>query len=414
MDRLRLTAWAFVAALLLAPLASAQTVGAPLALRTGDAFTVNVVYTQSADIGGEELNATMTYVYAVHVLDADTRLWRFLPITVAYEMPEMPGIEAQAANVNWAAMSDVMSAMMRIGTDVGFECRVDAYGRCEDMTNWPFWSARVENMALAFDGIARMIPPRAAAAQEAPPEAIEPPPQAIPSPKGGAGSGSDEASLQLAAAETPAPAAPAMPDWETIRVPVLQGVARLIDNFDSRDAAATMSGLYYPALVQGRTLTRREAVPFTDTYEMPFNAPPLRYSGTLRLDSINRRDNTAIVTRRAALDPQSARAALTGMTEFISAALVEPLAPHFPESQQPPNGAALAEMLNSMLADLQYEETTRGVIDLSSGLARETTTDYTMSVRMIATEEPVAMRGRVVTRVTPVAPDIPRLPRAAQ
>lgn len=399
MGQHKLRAWTFVALLLLAPPAAAQTVGAPLQLRTGDVFTVDVAYTQSAEIGGEALNATMTYVYSVQVLDAENRLWRFMPITVAYEMPEMPGIPAQAANVNWAAMSDVMSAMMRIATDVGFDCRVDEYGRCQDMTNWPFWSARVENMALAFDGVARMMPARA----EEPAPVAPPPAPTGPSPKDG-----ERAMLDLGVGET---AAPRAPDWEDVRVPVLQGVARLIDSIDTRDAGAAMSGVYYPALVQGRTLTRRQVVTFTDLYEMPFDAPSLQFTGTLRLDSINRRDNTAIVTRRATLDPQSARAALTATTEFVSAAVIEPLAAQFPEGQQPPEGAALAELVNSMLADLQYEETTRGVIDLTTGMARETTTDYTMSVRMMASEEPIEMRGRVVTRITPAAPATPRLPR---
>lgn len=394
MGRLKLKALAVIAVLFVAPPAAAQTVGVPLQMRTGDMFTVSVEYTQTAEIGGEDLNATMSYVYSVQVLDAETRLWRFMPISVAYEMPEMPGIEAQAANINWVAASDVMSAMMRIATDVGFECRVDEHGRCNEMTNWPFWSARVENMALAFDGIARMMPtPPSALA----PAAAETP--AGPHPKGG-----EQALMQ-------ANAPPRTPTWEEVRVPVLQGVARLIDSIDARDAAAALSSAYYPATVQGRTLTRRQTVPFTEAFEMPFGAPALQFSGTLRLDSINQRDNTAIVTRRATLDQQSARNALTAMTTFVSAAVIEPMSPQLAEGQRPPEGAALAEMVNSMLADLAYQETTRGVIDLSTGMARETTTDYTMSVRMMAAEEPVEMRGRVVTRVTPSAPETPRLPR---
>ena len=44
-------------------------------------------------------------------------------------------------------------------------------------------------------------------------------------------------------------------------------------------------------------------------------------------------------------------------------------------------------MLNSMLNGLTYEETTRGVIDLSTGMARETTTEFTASVRVVAEED---------------------------
>lgn len=385
MSKLVLKVAALAAFLMAAPVAAAQTINAPLQVRTGDVYTVNVDYTQSADIGEQELNATMSYVYSIHVLDAEQRLWRFMPVSMSYQMPEMPGINPAAANVNWPAMSDMMSAMMRIATDVGFECRVDEYGRCLDMTNWPFWASRVENMAIAFDAAARMFPGSAST-----PEAGD------PSKAGEAGPGG----------MSPAPT------WEQVRVPVMQGVARVIDGFDSRDAASSMGGLYLPAYLQGRSLTRRQTVQSVDEYDMPFGAPPLRYASTLRLDSIDRRANTATITRRSQLDEASARASLNAMTEFVSNAIIEPLTPHMPAGQTPPDAAALAQVINTMLVDLDYEDTTRGVIDLNTGMARETITDYTVSARIVASEEPVTTRGRIVTRVTAAAPNVPRLPRS--
>ncbi|MBC7770122.1 MAG: hypothetical protein H7124_15165 [Phycisphaerales bacterium] len=386
-------ALAFIGALLCAPLATAQTVGGPIQVRTGDAFTVHMEYTQAMDIGEQHYDATMRQVYSVHVLDAESRLWRFMPMSLSYELPNVPNMQGQAANINWPAMSDAMSAMMRIATDVGFDCRVDDHGRCVEMTNWPFWSARAENLVMMADGFARMAPRRAASGADAPP-----PP-------------SDNRTKQDPGELSTTEEAEAAPNWETLRGPVLQGVARLIDGFDSRDAASSMSGIYIPAFVQGRTLTRRQTVNFTDEYEMPFGAPPLRYNGTLRLDRIDRAANTAIVTRRAALDQESARATIRAMTEFVSAAMIEPLAPHYPEGQQPPDAAGIVTMLDTMLAGFNYEDTTRGVIDLTTGLARETTTDFTLIVSMVATEEPLVTRGRIVTRVTPGAPETPRLPR---
>lgn len=331
---------ALAGALLLSPFAAAQTISMPMQLRTGDVFTVSVDYTQSADMGDQELSATMSYAYSVHVLDAEQRLWRFMPVSVSYELPEAPGLAAQAANVNWPAASDMLSAMMRVATDVGFECRVDEYGRCLEMTNWPFWSARVENMAIAFDAVARMLPNRPAtnAGQgEAPPVEQHRPGK------------SDD----VAAPASATPSTRAAPDWETVRAPVMRGVARRID----------------------------------------------------------RRNNAAIVTHRSRLDQASVRAAIDAMTEFVSDALIEPLAPYFPEGQEPPDATGLAGMINAMLVDFDYESTTRGVVDLASGMARETTTDYTVSARMAGSEQPMAMHGRIVTRVTPAAPDVPRLPR---
>lgn len=376
MRRFVLSVLAFGAAMLLSPLASAQTVGVPLQMRTGDSFTVNVEYTQTSNLGEQEFDARMSYVYSVHVLDAEQRLWRFMPISMGYEFPEVPGIDTQAvSSMNWAAISDAISAMMRIGTDVGFECRVDEHGRCIEMTNWPFWSTRVENMVLFIDAVARAAPSAAAA----------------PTPT---------------SADGMAPA----PDWNTLRGPVLQGVARLIDGFDSRDAAASMSSIYLPAFVQGRTLTRRQRVNFVDEYEMPWGAPPLRYTGTIVLDRINRRDNTGVVVRRATLDQASVRTSLRAMTEFVSDAVVEPLAAYYPDGEVP-DGAGMADMIDMMLADLSYEETTTGIVDLSTGMARETTTEFSVSARMVSSETPVTTRGRIVTRVTPTAQAAPRLPR---
>lgn len=399
MRKLLIGVAALAGALLLSPFAAAQTISMPMQVRTGDVFTVAVDYTQSADIGDEELNATMSYVYSVHVIDAEQRLWRFMPVSMSYELPEAPGLAAQAANVNWPAASDMMSAMMRIATDVGFECRVDEYGRCREMTNWPFWSARVENMALAFDAAARMMPRTVISGDQS---ATPPAPEEVERP-----GKSDDAATPTATA----PSTRAAPSWEMLRAPVMRGVARLIDGFDSRDAAASMAGIYLPAFVQGRTLTRRQTVEIVDEYDMPFGAPPLRYTGTLRLDRIDRRNNAAIVTHRTRLDQASARTAIDSVTEFVADALIAPLAEHFPEGQTPPDATGLARMINAMLADFEYEATTRGIIDLATGMARETTTDYTFSARMAGSEQPMATHGRIVTRVTPAAPEVPRLPR---
>ncbi len=404
-------ALAFAGVLLLTPVASAQTISAPLRVATGDAFTVNVAYTQSSEIADEPIEVTMHYLYAVHVLDADQRLWRFTPISISYDIPEMPGLDEETRNINWPAMSEMMSAMMRIGTDVGFECRVDEYGRCMEMTNWPFWSARIENLVLAFDSAARMMPPRVQSAEEMP-TIVPTPPIAVPSPPTPRRPKNIESAISEEPGMVEVDAAEAPFDWERARGPVLQGIARMIDGFDSRDAASSMTGVYLPAFVQGRTLTRRETVNFVDEYEMPFGAPALRFNASLTLDRIDRRNNTATVVRRASLDEASVRAALSSMTSFASDAFLTPLAAEFgEEGQNMPNGEALGDMLNSMLSGLTYEETTRGVIDLGTGMARETTTDFTASVRVVAEQEPVQMRGRIVTRVTPGAPAAPRLPR---
>ena len=62
-------------------------------------------------------------------------------------------------------------------------------------------------------------------------------------------------------------------------------------------------------------------------------------------------------------------------------------------------------MLDAMLGDVAYEENTRAVIDLSTGLAREATTDFSVSARMTGTETPFTTRGRSSILCMPSTPD---------
>lgn len=392
MGRLLCALLAMVAALAAAPHAHAQTVGAPLQVRTGDTYTLSIDATSSTEIGEAAMDVAFTYVFAVHIVDAEQRLWHYTPVRFSYDFPSGLPPEAQTpTSLDWAAMSDAFSAMARIGADVGFTCRVDEYGSCRELTNWPLWSARLENFVLMTDAIMRMAP--------------TPPPLPAPAQTSPSAPGKSNADT---------PAAAAAPSWATLRTPVLQGVARLIDGFDARDAGASMAWLYLPATVQGRTLTRRQSVPVNDAYEMPFGAPPLRFTGTMRLDRIDRANNVGVVVRRVSLDQQSVRASISGMTEFISDALVEPLAPYFSEGQAPPTAEFIDSLIGPMLERLSYEETTTGMVDLATGMARETTTDYVFTFEPEAgagRDKAMVARGRVVTRMTLGAPETPRLPR---
>lgn len=365
-----LSVLAFAAVSLGAPLAAAQTVGVPLQVQTGEQYTVHVEYQQSTAIGDQEIDATLTTIYALEIVDANARLWRYTPVYINYDLPSGLGVDRETVNINWSALSDAISAFTRVATDIGFECRVDEFGRCRDMTNWSLWSERVENLVLMGDAIARMAP-------------------------------------QTEQAEG------APPSWATLREPVLRGIARMLDNYNSQDAAAAFAGIYMPATVQGRTLTRRETVNITDEYEMPFGAPPLRLNGTMRLERIDRRANTGTVVRTVTLDAASTQASLAAMTDFAYDAIVEPLIPLFPEGEEPPTAEALTELLNGVLGGLQYEETTTGVVNLATGMANETTTNHTVSLAPPGdpSGEPMTSRGRITTRVTAGAPNVQSLPR---
>ena len=376
---MRPVTWILAALLLaLAGPASAQTVGGPLQVRSGEVYTVDIHYAQQVDIGETPIETTARQVFALTIVDAEAGLWRYMPILVEYDIPTgAPMLEA-ASQFNVPALNQGLSALMRIATDIGFECRVDAYGRCMEMTNWPQWQARVENFILALDAFAQLAPGM----------------NAQPAAEG--------------------EAAKVGGDWATYRGPVLRGFGRMVDNFDARDAASLMANIYMPAAVQGRTLTRRQAVNVIDEFEAPFGAPPIRFTGTVRLERIDRRANTGTVVHRVAMDRASARATAQGMVSFLSDALVAPLAAQSPKGEAPPTPETIMALIDGFLGELSLESTTTGTVDLATGMARETTTEFAFSMPAPGAEagaEPLTSRARMVTRVTPGAPDTPRLPR---
>jgi hypothetical protein len=164
-------------------------------------------------------------------------------------------------------------------------------------------------------------------------------------------------------------------------------------------------------LLQGRSLTRRQPVAVSDEFEMPFGAPSLRFNGTLQLERVNQRDNTATVVRRVSLDEASARASLSGMAQFLTTSVVQPIANSVGEGQ---TAEGLSSMIQPVLDafSMRYEEATTGTVDLTTGLARETVTEYTVSLAYAdSATPPVTASGRTVIRITPGAPNTERLPR---
>ncbi len=393
---------AFVGTLLLIPASSAQTVGVPLQVHTGEVYTVRMEQTQTISIAGAP-DMTFTQVLALEIVDAENRVWRYTPVSLEFSFPKGLEGEPGADNIDWAAGSEMISALMRIATDVGFECRVDEFGRCSELLNWPLWRDRAENLVLMFDAAARMAPKAALGAGGATAEPVSEADEAT---------SEDEVEADVEG-EFEAAASPAM-NWAEIRGPLLRGLARVLDGIDARDAGASM---YLPAAtLQGRTLTRRQNVDVADEVEMPFGAPPLRLVGTLRLERIDRRANTATIVRRVTLDQASARASLRSVAQFITTNVVEPAAAAAaPKGEEAPTAEAMMGMLDGVLEsfNFQYQETTTGIVDLATGMARETTTDSTITLAPPGpTEaEPFVVRARSITRITLGAPEIPRLPR---
>ncbi len=363
--------------------ASAQTVAFPVRVAAGDDYTVTVDIDQDL---GPTLPGQRLQSRTVFDLDVETPTrWQFTPTRFEFSNFDalLGAAGAPSPSVDMAAFNDAMSAMLRLATDVGFECRIDVRGQCADMTNWSTWTSRIENFALTADGFARFGLSASSAFGGAGETVGRPPgpkPQTV-----------DEAERQAAldaAAERyddVSAGVPANPfsdfDYERHRVPILQAVAALIDGFDSRAAASGMSTFGLLALPQGRTLTVGAQTSFTDQWAMPFNAPPIRMNGVLTLESVDRAAGVATVLRTATVDEDSMRNALRGMAAYLGGPVMEPLRPMLPEAQQvtPEMISAMTEMVLAF-ADIDVTETTRGQVDLRTGLIRTAETTYVVRI----------------------------------
>jgi hypothetical protein len=389
-------ALAFGAAMFAAPLASAQQAGVPLQVRAGEVYTLRFEGTETIIAGGEETTVPFGAVYALEILsDAPSdRRWRYTPISVDYSGFANASPELSALAFDWNLLNEGLSATVRLFADIGFECRVDEYGRCIEMTNWPMWSARVENIVLAGDAFARMVQASDAST-------------ATETPKAGGMAEADSGTWQSG---DQAP-------WTALREPILRGVSALLDGVDTRSAATAVSSFHPLAAVQGRSMARGEAQSFVEEWAMPYGAAPLNVTGTLTLDRIDRRANTATFVRRASLEPAAVRAALQSMSDYMITRVIEPTRPYLgadADSLPTPEGMqALVQMFLPQL-NVSFEETTTGVVDLTTGMARQTTSDFviTMAGAPETPELAATVRARYVLTVERGAPATPRLPRA--
>lgn len=126
---------AAAAVILAAGPAAAQTV--PLRVGAGDVYTVSFEQTQKSGLVGEDMEVTVRQVLSLEIVDAEKGVWRYTPISLSTDAPEASAIGQAASIVNQPAYHEAVSAMLRLGTDIGFECRVDEFGRCLELTNWP-------------------------------------------------------------------------------------------------------------------------------------------------------------------------------------------------------------------------------------------------------------------------------------
>jgi hypothetical protein len=409
---------AIMMTLAMAAPAFAQTRDIPVRVNVGDHFTMKFEDTQIVKSDKELTRITYRTTYALAI--EGQNLWRYTPVAfeiVEFVEPPLPTSTEAPAVVNkimtHRGMSDAMSALMRLTTDIGFLCRVDATGRCVALANWPQWRARLENFVIMVDGFASLTGVLPPPARRTPPTEGDKPNQTAPE------------------ASTPPVQRPTTPpmDWSKVRPKVLTAVNAMIDSVDERVAA---SMILYPVMgpsgVQGRNLSARESLRRAEEWPMPFGAGPIVVDADVTLVAVDEAAQTARVARRATVRPDSVNSAITSSTAFMDRAVVQPFMGAAPNGQP----SFLAQMVESAMASvsMSFAEDMTATIDLRTGLVRDSQSRLSVTVRppaeprnarakkgargKSADATPVVIEWTQRAAITPGAPPIPRLERPAQ
>ena len=400
---------------------TAQTQTGRRNVHPGDQFTVTMEDRQSAGSGATQTSAALTTVFALSIESED--LWRWTPVSIRITaMPKVEGANAAAAQgvvqlISGAEMSDALSAMLRLTTDIGFLCRVDRTGRCIALENWPQWRARAENMMIMTDGFARLGSAFA-------------PPASTPAPDdhdaGATGKKQTPASPRAPGTpvqndDTPAP--PAF-NWNANRSKIIHAFAAVLDGFDNRSAATMLQLGDTAAGLQGRALDVGRPERAAEEWAMPFGAQPVRLNATVTVTGLDVAGGVAHVQRQSAVDEPTMRAALRVAADFFA----DEASAFTGNTTGMPSGPS--NPLNKLLdaSDYTWSEQATADIDLTTGLARRVES-HVSGTFVFATTAPARRRARSraapeasantvtfeqtrIVTITPGAPATPRLERA--
>lgn len=357
----------------------------PVRLEAGDEYLLSGRLTSTSKVPGSEADLTYTASYTmaleVEEMGREGGVWRWSIENVAIESMQMPDVPQIPLGQGF---NDAMSAGARLLTDIDFVCRVDATGACVELLNWPDWRERVENLAIITAGTLQFV----AAVQ------------------GG---------------ETPGDAAAAQPNYEAIAKAVQDVTAVLMNGIDNRTAAGLMAMPMVTGL-QGQSLRAGVQTPVETLVPLPYGADPIRLTGSVTLESVDRSAGVATFTRASTLDQVALKASINAMIADLTPQIMAAVQPVIPASADGSDPAAAAQFMVGMAAaalsafDIQYVENTRGTVDLATGLVRNAETTFTMTMKGPGGES----YGEAVTQATfsfaPGAPPRPRLggPASAQ
>lgn len=330
-------------------------------LDAGANYTLTIKSDTKQTFFGQSQSAKGTVVMGLEVLRGgmDQR-WRWTLADVTLDEVDL-GDEIPIKDLPLGDISKILAPVLRLALVPGFECKVDASGACAELTNWSTWRGGVEDTVLAAESIAKLV------------MLMDP---VRPSMIG------DQSAAR--------PAPPTLSiDSQNAQRYIDFGVnviLSLLDGFDTKTAgAATMAGPWGPFMLQGANLSRTGAMDYTMEQPLPYDGGALRYVGTRTVESIDRANGVATVVTTVKLDDQALFASLMKIFD----AIVTPNLAAFAKLDS--ENGPMAQMVGAMIrtqfeaalkgASLDFQVTTRGTVDLQTGLSRESRTEYTGSFK---------------------------------
>jgi hypothetical protein len=355
-------------------------------LNDGDAYTATVKDETTFSFFGQEAKQSTRIVMGLDVLrgGADPR-WRW---TIADAKLETLAGGDEALGIDGSELkflNEVVGPMVRLIFVMGFECKPDAAGACAELTNLGQWRGVVEDGMLIGDGFTKMMLLNSLPGMPGGEEFEGGP--------GGMG-GLDQRSMDL----------------------VVNIGLNLLDGWDAKSAGAVItSSTWGPIMVQGTDLRPGAPMAFSRSLPLPYGGGAIVFSGDRQVVSVDRATGTAVVVTRTKLDGKVFAASLLTMFDNLATPNIKAFAAYDPE-----NGAAMVAMLPMLrtqmetvlnASKLDFTETTRGVIDLKTGLARETRTEYNFTFKGGGDFDWVdgKIGGVQTMTITPGAPTITRL-----
>ena len=373
-------------------------------LPTGAQYTYVIKDKAKTSFFGQEQVTELTTTMGLNVLSGGRDpTWRWTYSDFTIDAMDLPTEELGPLSLK--DFSAMMGPAVRLGTAIGFECKVDSSGGCASLSNWGTWRGAVEDFVMVMESAVK-IGIAADAAMKSEAEAPE------------AGDEVEEDQFPEMGMGEMGPFGGA-PDFDQRSVDLVVNILiNLLDGIDDRTAgAAAMSGMWGPQGVQGAALRVGPPVDFTRALALPYGGGDLLYKGTRTVESVDRAAGVAMVVSKTELDSVAFKASLLKIYDNLVTPNLKTFAEYSPEDGIAAQavGAMVRAQMETILSQstLTFTETTRGTVDLATGLARDTVTEYSMTLKGGGDFDWVegSLSGTQTITATPGAPTIARLQR---